>query len=418
MVQDSRIRSRAACHWLDIAKVMGMVVGMVALGADPGMARTADDCRGGGQIGDGAGSIREPLTPPQAGDPGFVDVRDAGARGDGSADDTDALQQAFETAGCRNLPVHIPTGTYRYDRSLKIKGVRITGDGPRTRLIATQETDRTLNLTGQNVSLENLSIEGPAPTSRFSIAGADAVRVIGAKGLRVSQVTLTNSSKVGIFIADSRDGWIQNNKITNTAADSIHMTKKSSAIRVCYNTIRESGDDGVAVVSYGRDVEQTNNILIKKNDIADQRWGRFISVVGGRNVAIIDNQGVGNRQGSAGIMIASESAYKTLGVENVFVGDNRIEGAGSKKKGHSGVMVSADSAGITNVKIANNQISKNAAPGLIVEGRWPAGVVAENNRFGGQGQDVVLRDGQALERADPSTLRRLPIETVADGDCP
>lgn len=58
----------------------------------------------------------------------IVDVRDHGATGDGTADDTDALQAALDIANsCAT--VHFPPGVYRISRSLMIRNALVTGAG-------------------------------------------------------------------------------------------------------------------------------------------------------------------------------------------------------------------------------------------------------------------------------------------------
>jgi hypothetical protein len=70
--------------------------------------------------------------------PVFCSVRDAayGAKGDGQADDTAAIQKALDACPAGKA-VHAPAGTYRLTGELKIsKGIVLRGDGPeKTRLV-------------------------------------------------------------------------------------------------------------------------------------------------------------------------------------------------------------------------------------------------------------------------------------------
>ena len=72
-----------------------------------------------------------------------LNVRDFGARGDGVADDSSAIQAAIDAATGTNdpaagsrypsAPLYLPTGTYRCTRTLRIRSVQgfyLFGDGP------------------------------------------------------------------------------------------------------------------------------------------------------------------------------------------------------------------------------------------------------------------------------------------------
>ena len=55
---------------------------------------------------------------------------DFGAKGDGVADDTNALQEAINSAGVQGGTVHIPVGNYKITQTLSIPaGVKLQGDG-------------------------------------------------------------------------------------------------------------------------------------------------------------------------------------------------------------------------------------------------------------------------------------------------
>lgn len=72
----------------------------------------------------------------------WIDARDFGARGDGEADDTKALQRALDELGDqgkgRPAVLYLPAGRYRITRTLELterRGVSVVGDSPATTAI-------------------------------------------------------------------------------------------------------------------------------------------------------------------------------------------------------------------------------------------------------------------------------------------
>jgi parallel beta-helix repeat protein len=151
-----------------------------------------------------------------------------------------------------------------------------------------------------------------------------------------------SASSVGILVHRSRNFTIAENSVVRTLADGIHVTGGSRNGRVIGNTVRETGDDMIAVVSFLGNgwqdrlrgdpalraaVEagevQVSDVLIQGNDVADQYWGRGMAVIGGRNITIRGNTIAGTTW-AAGVIVAQEGGYATAGVRNVLVAENRI----------------------------------------------------------------------------------------------
>lgn len=77
-----------------------------------------------------------------------VDVRDAGAVGDGVHDDTEAFARALSRAG-DGRGLYVPAGTYLVDRLPQLTDrMSITGDGPDRSVIVSDSTGPVLDLSG------------------------------------------------------------------------------------------------------------------------------------------------------------------------------------------------------------------------------------------------------------------------------
>jgi hypothetical protein len=220
-----------------------------------------------------------------------------------------------------------------------------------------------------------------------------------------------NGASAGGIIVLHADGFlVAGNTVVRTLSDGIHITGGSRNGRVLGNTVRETGDDMIAVVSYAgegtpalgtaaqmssqwatRVANKLNrNILIADNHVSGQYWGRGISVVGGEAITIRGNT-LDNIPLGAGILIAREAGYESFGVNDVLVADNTITNvqtlpppydmggkyASHVPTGHGAVEIHAslfdDEAAnaqlkaafsVRNVKLVGNIVRLTSVPGL------------------------------------------------------
>jgi len=111
--------------------------------------------------------------------------------------------------------------------------------------------------------------------------------------------------------------------------------------------------------------------------VTDQQWGRGYTVVGGHDVTIRGNYYDNNMSGGAGIYIASEGSYDTLGVSNVWVEGNLIKNAGGSK--HASIQVYAGNKPVANIHIEDNAIYASKAASIVTNGS-------------GGGKDIYISD--------------------------
>ncbi len=298
-----------------------------------------------------------------------------------NTDCTAAINQAIAAAQSGSKCVYVPPGTYNY-RSFTLNGVKLIGAGDSSILYALDPASHSITLQGSNVGVFFLKLYTVSTTRT---GGQDAIVVSGAQNFYVENVTIDGSNATGVINYGSAYGRITANRICNTLADSIHMTQGSHDIYVAGNYIRNSGDDCVAVVTYvNQNVPATNNILIENNDSANQVNGRGYTVVGGANVTIRNN--LINKSGAAGIYLASESSYSTLGDNNIIVSGNTLNQCPftQPQTGHASILVySGTSYLVQNIDLLNNVITN--APNGAISVRTPniANVYASGNTYNG-----------------------------------
>lgn len=311
-------------------------------------------------------------------------------------DRQDDLEGVFEQAKKTSRPVKLPAGTFRHSGLLMIDGIEVSGEGDQTVLIGTTSNQSAIVVKGSGSKLSNIKISFKG-TSRSSYDEAALVLIGEADNFVVEKLSLEGGNQAGFFVRDSGPGQIKGNKIRNTLADSIHITKKSHDITVADNITHNSGDDGIAVVSYEKDRGLSYNIAILNNMVIDNKYARGISVIGGRNILIADNL-IQCKAGYAGIMMASESSFKTYGVKYVKVERNTVKSCGGSRTGHGAIMISRDNADNEAIQILENKVIDAQADGILIEGEKNTNILIHGNKI------VRPRQAAIFERGGPNGI--------------
>src|SRR5262249_4195455 len=273
-----------------------------------------------------------------------------------SVDDTDAIQRALNSLAPGDWLV-FPAGRYRHSKSLHLKVANTVMWSDGATLEATNASDQAIWIEADGASVYNFTLNAVTTTrkttpweSRIALFGGSSPRRMlhnnVIRGNKVVQggnpgTPLANSSgSAGIFIYNATNFLVAENTVSRSLADGIHITAGSSHGRVLSNTVKETGDDMIAVVSSIGDPstsaapiaanfaarkasELNHHITIANNTVSGQYWGRGISVVGGENV-MIDHNSIDKTTHAAAIYLARETSYLTFGVHNIQVTNNAI----------------------------------------------------------------------------------------------
>ena len=290
---------------------------------------------------------------------GSLSVRAFGALGDGLQDNTAAIQRALDVLKAGQWLV-FPAGRYRHARRLVVarEGVTISGYG--ATLHATNPADQAILIQAAGVCVQGFTLT--AVTDRRRDAPWESRIAVWRDGTGLSPLSdvsvldnriiesgppgsalANSSSSAAIFVHRVHRFLVAGNEVRRSLSDGIHITGGARHGRVLGNTVRESGDDMVAVVSYlvqgdaqadpperiagelqqRRERELVQDVLIADNDVAGQYWGRGISVVGGERVTITRNR-IDATTHAAGVYIAREQGWGSFGVRQVVVAGNHI----------------------------------------------------------------------------------------------
>ncbi|KAI2497027.1 polygalacturonase [Fragilaria crotonensis] len=245
-----------------------------------------------------------------------VSVDAYGAVGDGVTDDTNALNLAFALAPPGST-ILIPAGrTYVHTDIVEIivPSVLIKGGG---RLLATNEARSGVWINADYVVMEGIVLEMKSTTTRWMGYEQMKLRLMNSRGIVVRGVTIEGAAAAGIYIGNTHDYLIDRVIVRNTRSDAIHNTEASSFGTIIRPDIFNSGDDGVAFVSYRRDGSQVNNMILQSPKFRLQKIGRGFSVVGSRDIVM--NDLYAEDSDAASLYVGCEPYFDTFGVSNVQV---------------------------------------------------------------------------------------------------
>ena len=284
------------------------------------------------------------------------DVRTFGADSTGASDSLSAIRRALDAAQPGEKLV-FPPGRYSYSSSFFVRklGVELFGYG--ATLHATNPDSQALIIQAHDVGVYGFDFTAvtagrrTAPWhSRIAVWKDEGGRYHPVERVRIQAVKIGPSdgcpnggSAGGIMLLHAHDFLVADCAVWRTLADGIHITWGSRDGFVFNNEVGENGDDMIAVVSYASKIaaevdsaaaleaewddreEQglCRNIRILGNRGRNQYWGRGISVVGGRTVAIAGNV-IEGCPVAAGILVAREANYQTFGVSDVLVRENDV----------------------------------------------------------------------------------------------
>lgn len=305
-----------------------------------------------------------------------VSVKTYGAIPDGKTDSLGAFQKAIAIAKAQGSSVYVPPGNYALSGRLSVDGVGITGAGQNLSILtSTDPSNGSIDLKGSNVSLQDLTHVYKSTAARDGSDAKNSITVLGATNFSIRNVRVVGAGTAGILVRDeAKDGVISDNVIKNTKADGIHITDGSSRITIENNTVKQTGDDTIAVVSYKKDPVVTSDVVIRGNSVGYASGARGISVVGGSGVKIEKNT-INNTE-MAGIYIAVEAAWKTRDVNDVNVSGNTIVKTGTRPTNdHPNVLVFADTGSIDEIRFDRNVITDSINAGIGVWGDGKIGKI-------------------------------------------
>ena len=360
------------------------------------------------------GSITDALPMP------VLDVRSFGARGNGTDDDTDAINAAIAAVPPGGT-VYFPPGNYLHANFLRIAKDAVTLAGKGATLYASQPDRGAIFLDGNRNTIQDLTIISAEPDARGDKLATSGIVIRGKDG-RVLRNTISRSKSVGIRISGAQNYDVACNVVTDTLADGIHSTDGARGGLVRFNRVKNSGDDGISVVSYNLE-QRASSIRIEDNSVEGLRWGRGISVIGSIDVQIRRNR-ISKVAMAAGVIVAREQAFGTPGARDVVISGNTISDIQQNiepvpfamRTGHGGIEINSDSL-LPDLSVKGIEISDNAVEGTAFDGIRLLGNVCDvtidrNSLHAIAGDPIMIRSDCA------SPVRQCAANTSADQPAP
>jgi parallel beta-helix repeat protein len=303
-----------------------------------------------------------------------------------------AIRAAITAAKAQGKALYFSAATYTYTSALYLDGLTAYGDGPSSVLSASNRASSAIVLRGSGPVLRDLKVTSPNSVSRSQAYIRANVQVDGASNFVVERLTIVEAEQNGIIVHNESDGGIvRDNNVSQTLADAIHITDATEDILVTNNTVRDAGDDLIAVVSYLVDPRRCKNITIVGNDVARQTNGRGISNVGGESVAIKNNT-IAETNG-AGILVAADGDYGTFGPLNTQVLDNVIDTTDLGDIHHAGIQIFGQAGSVAQNTVVRGNVVKNTLYRGIYIGGNSQGTLIDDNELQNIGEQGIYANG-------------------------
>lgn len=227
---------------------------------------------------------------------GYVSAAQYGAVPDDSEDDTAALKSAIAAAREGGFGLWLPAGTYRLSGGpLEVSGVTIAGAGMwHTKLAGAGFMGR-----GDRVSVRDLTVDVGVNARRDALPEAAFDGAYGS-GSSILNVWIRHA-KAGVWTTLSDDGalnteglYVGGLRVRDTYADGVHFSTGTKHSMLEHSSIRNTGDDAVALWSDPRqgvsdERARTEGNVIRFNTIQLPALADNVAVFGGKDNAIRDN---------------------------------------------------------------------------------------------------------------------------------
>ncbi|KHD34367.1 hypothetical protein NL50_17425 [Clostridium acetobutylicum] len=300
-----------------------------------------------------------------------VNIKTFGAVGDGSTDDTQAIQNALDSL-TNGGNVLVPRGTYIISSDLKIgdnttllgAGInvsiikRLSGTGTNGCLLKNKNCvgygghdnstfpDYTTITPNYNIVIKDICFDGNRSNNGNTKDGGLLFTL--CQGLKIQNVIVKNTLGKGIYLQATKDILLEHSKAINNSLNGVHIT---DCIQFLVDNLETYGNTDYSLeIGAGDTTSQPNSIINMPLNWAGQ--GNVV------NCNLHDNTSVAYYM----------RGFNNITIKNVTVKDNYIYNT-AKTTGSTDITTGAGIATsdlIEDIKIYNNNIYGNAGSGIYI----------------------------------------------------
>lgn len=304
-----------------------------------------------------------------------ISVKTMGAKGDGVADDTAALQKALSSVSAGGT-VYIPAGIYRFSTNLTIQGasgVTVRGDGTSSVLRAADPAHSAFMVSSSSgVVLSSFQIESPSAASRTGDDHAAGLVITNVQGADVDRVVVNRVAAAGMMVHGGNGIVIHDSTVRDSLSDGIHATGTATNVAFLRNYALRTGDDSFSSIGYQ---SSGKNLHVTFADNTSEDSGASgVAIEGTDDVWVTGN--TVRWSSAAGIRIQSSAGWSTLGVIGVSVTGNTLDGCVTGPIGQASITAAAAFGDIVGLVVTGNAINLPATWALQTVGYYGFNVVS------------------------------------------
>ena len=334
----------------------------------------------------------------------MLNALDFGAVGNGTTDDTVAIQAALTAGTAQKKLVFLPAGTYRISDILYVENSGIIGEGKDSTNIAFY-TSESIAGTGSFI-LRDFSVyistwvSGTIPGGLVYPAG-HLISTFEAENFLIDNLIVKQTDVRSFNIQNSDKGTISNCTVFNGNGDGIHI-QLSRDIKVVNNTVYGMVDDDVSLTAENGGPAAAwpdlYRVIVTGNTFPSNDRARAIVVDGGYDVIISNNAITQNADnGLPAIGLSSATIYATRPTYNInIIGNIIVKKTGSS---FSNQCISIKGA-IENVIIQANTFS-STTEGITFDNYDNANtnknIIINDNQFIDIGQSILVSENNSLQ---------------------
>ncbi|TDV57190.1 CBM35 domain-containing protein [Actinophytocola oryzae] len=223
---------------------------------------------------------------------GYVNVNSYGAVPNDSGDDTNAIRSAISAAQSNSTRgVWLPAGRYVVSGLLDVATVSVRGAGIWHTVLQGINRRGGFMAGGGNVQLADFTFDGDVTTRDPDGAPNSDAAFEGdfGTGSLIHHVA-TNHAKVGLWVKGNTNGlYVSAVRLRNTMADGVNVNGNATNVRVEQSTLRNTGDDALAMWSYAGAGGTVRDSVFAFNTVATPILANGAAVYGGANNRVEDN---------------------------------------------------------------------------------------------------------------------------------